>query len=142
VFGRSVTSIGAVEMIIGGLVGVTAAKILPTYIPAQFLGSPIMRILATGASAYVASMLFGKIRPGMADAVMFGGLMQTGSVALNTFLPSIGGQIGLAGGRGMGDLVEGHFVVPQNPLRYMPAPAPAQARVNMNGLARVYGQAF
>lgn len=143
VFGRSVASVGAVEMILGGLVGVTAAKIIPTYVPVQFLSSPILRILVTGASAWVASMLVGKVRPGMADAVMFGGLMQAGSVALNAFVPSIGGQIGLNGGRGMGDLVEGHFVVPQNPLRYIPpTPAPAQARVTVNGLSRAYGTAF
>jgi len=146
VFGRSVTSVGGVEAILGGLIGVTAAKILPTYIPASMLGSPIMRVLASGASAWAASLAIGKLRPGMSDAVMFGGLMQTASVALNLFIPSIGGQIGLSGYRnGMGDLVEGNFVVPQNPLRYIPAPlAPQapQARVNMNGIARSFGSAF
>lgn len=143
VFGRSVASVGAIEMVTGGLIGVAAAKLIPTYLPAQFLGTPVMRIIATGASAYVASMAVGKIRPHMADAVFFGGLMQTFSVLLNTFLPSIGSQIGLSGyGRDMGDFVAGQFAVPQNPIVFPQPPAPAQARIPMNGLSRAFGTAF
>jgi len=129
-------------MVVGGLVGVTAAKLIPTYLPAQFLGTPVMRIVATGASAWVASMAIGKLRPAMADAVFFGGLMQTFSVLLNTFLPSIGGQIGLSGYRGMGDFVPGSFAVPQNPIVFPPPPMPVQARIPMNGLSRAFGSAF
>lgn len=143
VFGRSVASVGAIEMVAGGLIGVTAAKLIPTYLPAQFLGTPVMRILATGASAWIASMAIGKVRPHMADAVFFGGLMQTFSVLLNTFLPSIGSQIGLNGYRGgMGDFVAGQFAVPQNPIVFPPPPPPAQARIPMNGLTRAFGNAY
>jgi len=72
--------------------------------------------------------------------------MQTASVALNAFLPSIYQQLGI----GLGDLLPGQFAVPQNPIRAaIPPPAPpvqpasgGQARVTMNGLARAYGNAF
>ena len=67
--------------------------------------------------------------------------MQTGSMVLNAVLPNfrVGGvPLALSG---LGDLVPGRFPVPQNPLR-IPAPAPAQARVTMNGLARAYGVAL
>jgi len=145
VFGSSVFGRQGLTLIGGGLLGVAAAKFLPTLVPAalQMGGSTIARVVITGASAWIASIAAGKI-PGMghqfADAVMFGGLMQTGSVALNALLPGfkIGGvPVALSG---MGELVPGQFGVPQNPLR-LPA-VPAQARVNMNGLARVYGTAF
>lgn len=140
VFGSRLGSSGSLQMIFGGLLGVTAAKMLPTFLPASFVATPIMRILATGVSAYVASMVAGKMMSGpFADSVMFGGLMQTGSVALNTFVPSIGRQIGLAG---MGDLVPGAFPVPQNPiLAGIPAPTP-KANINMNGLSRAFPSAF
>jgi hypothetical protein len=148
VFGQKVGGLGSFEVILGGLLGVTAAKIIPTFLPASLSSSsPFVKILITGASAYVAAMVAGKVMPGKShfgDAVFFGGLMQTGSIALNAFLPSIGGSIGLSGW-GMGDLVSGtSFTVPQNPLKYIapPAPAPTQARMSMNGLARAYGSAF
>lgn len=146
VFGHGVFSKDALTMVGGGLLGVAAAKFIPTLIPAtlQMGGSTIARVVITGASAWVASMVAGKL-PGagskFADAVFFGGLMQTGSVALNALLPGfrIGGvPVALSG---MGELVPGQFSVPQNPIRSLPA-APAQARVQMNGLQRVYGNAF
>jgi hypothetical protein len=136
-------SLSLVEKGVGVLIGVTAAKLIPTYLPAQFISSPIMRIIATGASAYLASMLIGKVRHNMTDAVLLGGFAQTVSVALNTFLPSIGSQIGLSGYRGgMGDFVAGSFAVPQNPIVFPAPPMPAQARIPMNGLARSFGSAF
>lgn len=145
VFGHGILSRNALTMVGGGLLGVAAAKFIPTLIPAtlQMGGSTIARVVITGASAWVASMIAGKI-PGagsnFADAVFFGGLMQTGSVALNAILPGfrIGGvPVALSG---MGELVPGQFPVPQNPLR-LPA-APAQARVQMNGLQRAFGTAL
>jgi hypothetical protein len=60
------------------------------------------------------------------DAVMFGGFMQAGSVAINAFMPAtISNYIGL---RGLGDIVPGRFTVPQNPImagQQLALPAPA-----------------
>lgn len=129
-------------MIAGGLVGMAATKFLPTLVPVGITGSSnIVRVVLSAAAAYVASMIAGKV-PGVdkqtANAVFFGGLIQTGSVALNAFLPSIGKQFGLAG---MGELTPGNFLVPQNPLRRVIAPATA-GRVNMSGIDRAFGRAF
>jgi hypothetical protein len=134
-------------LIAGGLLGVAAAKILPTLVPAGIIpssGGFLVKTLVTGVAAYLSGMIAGKWNPTFGDAVLFGGLMQTGSVALNALLPgfSVGGvPLGLSG---MGDLIPGSFVVPQNPLRLPPPPpAPAtNARVTMNGLARAYGVAL
>lgn len=131
------------KMIVGGLAGMAATKFLPTLVPVSLSGSSnIVRVVLSAAAAYVSSMIAGKV-PGVdkqtANAVFFGGLIQTGSVALNAFLPSIGRQFGLTG---MGELTPGNFLVPQNPLRRV-VTAPATAgRVNMSGIDRAFGRAF
>jgi hypothetical protein len=89
------------------------------------------------------------------EGVLFGGLMQAASVALNAFLPgfNIGGvPIALSG---LADLVQGRFAVPQNPLmgqnamRSLMGPsapqgsmAPAGAKVTTSGLGRAYPGAY
>jgi hypothetical protein len=132
---------------LGGLVGVTATKMVVASLPPGFTATPVMRILSSlgvaFASGWAAETIL-KTTGGQAAArgVFFGGVMQTMSVALNSFLPGIGAQFGLAGARrnGMGELVSGHFPVPQNPVGgYLPSAAPA---VEMSGIARSYGRAY
>ncbi len=134
-----VTSIG------GGLLGVTVAKAAPGLLPAS-MNSPIMRIFAAAGAGYAAKMLAHKMRqPALGDAMLFGALMQAGSTALNAWLPSIGGQIGL---NGLGDLVPGGFTVPQNPFRptsYLgPAPVVAMPspQSKLAGIRSAFGPAF
>jgi hypothetical protein len=135
-FGQNVSTTVMAQAVLGGLVGVTAAKLIPAAMPANLRSTATMRVIVTGASAFAAGFIAGKVNKTFGDAVLFGGLMQTGSQLLNAFVPSVGQQIGL------GELVEGRFVVPQNPLR-LPPPAPAaQARVTMNGLTRAFGTAL
>lgn len=143
-FGQSLTSTGSLKLIGGGLVGVAAAKFLPTMLPAGLAniagGGFLSRVLVTGVSAFAAGWAAGKVDRAFGDGVLFGGLMQTASVALNALLPgfSIGGVP-----IGMGELMPGAFSVPQNPLRLPPPPPQATgARVTINGLARAYGPAF
>ncbi len=126
------------------LAGVAAAKFLPTLIPGQFVSGNLMRTLATGASAFVAQMIAKAVvkDPTVSDAVLFGGLMQTGSTALNAFLPGLAKQLGLSG---MGDIMDANWSIPENPLRAMPAaatPAAGDARMGVAGLARAYGSAY
>ena len=124
------------KAVAGGLVGVAAAKFLPTMLPSNLVGSNIMRVVATGVSAFVAGWLAGKADRTFGDAVLFGGLMQTGSVALNAFVPSIGKQIGLSG------LTPARFPLPDNPIAagmMLTAPAAAAGApiraANVSGLA-------
>jgi hypothetical protein len=130
--------------IAGGLVGVAAAKLIPGLVPANLLPvqSGWMKVAVTGAAAWIAGTAASKFMgKAFGDAVMFGGFMQTGSMALNVLLPNftVGGvPLALSG---MGEFMPGRFPVPQNPLR-IPAPVPTQARVTMNGLARAYGVAL
>jgi hypothetical protein len=127
-------------MIAGGLIGVAATKFIPTMIPAGLIPqSNIVRALVSAGAAYAAGMAGEKfVNPTFGNAVMFGGMMQAASVALNSFLPSVGSRIGL---NGMRELIPGQFTVPQNPLRLPPAP-PVAVRAQTNGLARAYGHAY
>jgi len=143
VFGARPLSGGGLKLIAGGLVGVAAAKFLPRLIPASITATMgnFGGVVATGVSAYVAGLAAGKfLGPAMGQAVLFGGLMQTGSVVLNMLLPGLQfGGVSLA----LGELMPGSFPVPQNPLRQVSAPAaPANARVNLNGLTRAFGNAY
>lgn len=160
-FGNSLGSKGTLKILGGGLAGVAAAKfipqILPTSITTSGLGSStIGKVLITGVSAFVAFWIASKADAAFGEGVLFGGLMQTASVALNAFLPGFniaGIPIALSG---LGDLVQGQFAVPQNPLRQMqmrqmqmalPAansamPAPAGSKATMSGLGRAYPSAY
>jgi len=133
-------------MVGGGLVGVAATKYLPTLLPTSITsglgGGPIMSVVITGAGAFAASwiarMLLGKTGAGgeFADAILFGGLMQTGSAALNAFAPpSIAGKLALSG---VGDIVPGWYSVPQNPVTSR-APIPITAGQSGMGNLRRFG---
>ncbi len=112
----------------GGLVGVAATKFLPTLLPASLsasLGnSTLMSIAITGAGAFVAGWLATRfIGKTFGEAVLFGGLMQTGSAVLNAFAPaSVRGALALSG---VGDIVRtAGYPVPSNPVQ-MPMVAAA-----------------
>jgi hypothetical protein len=147
-FGASITSKEGMKILGGGLVGVAAAKFIPTLLPTSVLGSlatsNIGKTVLTAGSAVAAGWLAGKWDHGFGNGVLFGGLMQTASVALNAFLPSVYQQLGIS----LGDLLPGQFAVPQNPIRQgiappaPVAPAGSQSRVTMSGLSRGYGYAY
>ncbi len=142
-FGNSITSRRGLTLIGGGIAGVVAAKFIPTMLPISMLGSlggsAVGRTVITGASAVLAGWAASRVDKEFGEGVLFGGLMQTASVALNAFLPSLYAQLGI----GLGELMPGAFSVPQNPIRAgIPAPTPVNARVTMNGLARAYGAAY
>jgi hypothetical protein len=132
-FGHQVGAVEMAKAIAGGLAGVAITKAVPNMLPAGITSSsPIMNAVVSAAVAIGAGMIVKALvkgDPTIGDAVMFGGLMQAGSVALNSFLPQVGSVIGLQGlGNGVGDLVAGRFPVPMNPISagvQMALPAPA-----------------
>jgi len=124
---------GLAKSVTAGLAGMAAAKFLPTLVPAGLIQGNLMRTVATGASAFVAQMVAKSLGqpPAISDAVLFGGLMQTGSVALNAFLPGIAASLGLSG------IMDANWSIPENPLRAMPAPVMPAAK--LSGLEYAYG---
>lgn len=116
-------------VLLAGLAGVTVTKMVPPMLPASLTETNVGRVLASGAVALGAGMLAQNMNPRLGLAVGFGGGMQTMSVFLNTFLPKVGGQIGLNGGRrpGMGVLTDVPWVPVFNPLTGSPVAAPQLA---------------
>lgn len=127
-FGRNMNTVETLTVLGGGLVGVTITKLVPAYLPIPELTSnPTLRVLVSGATAFLAGYFAAKMKPDFGSAVMFGGGMQTLSVALNAFLPGVGSQIGLRGvRRGVGQIVTlpQAPAAPENPFRPRLAPAP------------------
>lgn len=142
-FGRSVGVTEMTKQVLGGLVGVTIVKTVPSMLPAAATSSPILATATSVVTALAAGYITGKMFPDLASAVMFGGLMQAGSVLLNQFLPSVGSTIGLSG---LGNLVgPASFPVPQNPLRpgtVVAMPAPSSPRIGSSGMGRAFKSAF
>ena len=127
--------VGLAKAVAAGLAGMAASKFLPTLVPAGLITSNLMRTVATAASAFAAQMVAKAIgQPeAISDAVLFGGLMQTGSVALNAFLPGIAQSLGLSG------IMDANWSIPENPLRAIPAPVLPPA-ANVSGLTFAYGR--
>ena len=145
--GHSLTSKNALKLIGGGLLGVMGVKLVPKLIPAGLIpggGSPYLAVLVTGVSAVLVGWAIGKVDRELGDGATFGGLMVAGSQLINAVAPGLAiGGVPIAGLSGLGDLMPGSFVVPQNPLRLPPPPPqPGGARVALSGLARAYGNAF
>lgn len=132
-------------MMTGGiLVGVAATKYLPTIIPSSLTSSlgtsPIMGVVITGAGAFAAGWIAKKVgmSEDFASAVLLGGLAQAASKLLNVIAPpQLSQALALSG---MGDIMPGNFVVPQNPMRLpMIAAAPAGAGGGMGAFRRAFG---
>jgi hypothetical protein len=156
-FGSSLGSKNSLMILGGGLAGVAATKFIPTMIPTSLTSSlgtsSFGPFIISGLSAVAAWWVAKFVNEPFAEGVLFGGLMQTASVALNAFLPgfTIGGvPIALSG---FGDLVAGQFAVPQNPLRApygrlnggaapTHAMAPTGSKVTTSGLGRAYPSAY
>lgn len=143
IFGRSGGK-DLLMMVGGGLVGVAATKFLPTLIPSSLtatLGSsPIVGVGMTIAGAFAASWLAKKVSAEFGDAVLFGGLMQAGSVLLTAFAPAaLSSQLALSG---MGDIVPGMFVVPQNPVTNRPMLSAPMASSGGGGMGAAIPRPF
>lgn len=124
---------GMAKAVVAGLAGMAASKFIPTLIPGNLIQGNLMRTVATGASAFIAQMIAKAVvkDQSVSDAVLFGGLMQTGSVALNAFLPGIAQQLGLSG------IMDANWTIPENPLKRLPV---AAAEPALSGLAFAYGR--
>jgi hypothetical protein len=129
VFGRG-SSKDLLMMTGGVLVGVAVTKYLPTLLPASITaalgGSSAMGVVITAAGAFVAGWAAKRfIGEPFGDAVLLGGLAQAASQLLNIIAPpQLSSALALSG---MGDIIPGMYVVPQNPVRAgMPVPVPAK----------------
>lgn len=156
-FGAPLFGRKGLEYIGGGFAGLLAAKFLPTMVPTSITGgiasSGVGRVVLSGISAVVAGWLGSKVSTEVGQGMLFGGMIQTASVALNYFLPQGYGAVSQYAT--LGDLTPGAFPVPMNPIlagRPMATLPPAaamianggggQVRMGVSGLGRAYPAAY
>lgn len=149
IFGQAMKPVQLGKAVVGSLIGVAATKLIPAALPSQIITSQPLAVLASGVVAFGSGMLAKKADPAFGDGVLFGGLMQVVSLALNTYLPLVGNYVALRGGRGvngLGYIAPGSFTFPENPIRNAltaPAPAPVvSSPAAMSGLSRAFPRAF
>lgn len=136
-----------VEVVGGVLAGMAGTKFVPTMLPASLSamgGSTFGPVLVSGVSAYALKKLAEMVKKGaFSDAVFLGGLAQTGSMLLNSLVPSVWGQFGISG---LGAFMPGRFPVPQNPILAGAGTSTAigapNARIGVSGLGRAFQAAF
>ena len=74
-FGLNVGGSQMAQAVLGGLLGVAAAKFIPSAIPISFGGGNVVRTLISGISAFIAGWAGQKfVGKPFGDAVLFGGL--------------------------------------------------------------------
>lgn len=107
---------------LGGLGGVAATGIVASFIPASVTASLPASIapiaLAAGAAALVGFAAHKFVGGPMGEAIIVGAAMSAGAVALTTLVPSLSTYANLTPGQlaGLGAIIPGRYVVPQNPV--------------------------
>lgn len=133
-FGTHASGPQIAEYVAGGLIGVTVNRLVLPILPASITGNNLAATAAAVAIALAEWWAGSFVNKSFGAAVGFGALMNAGSQALNTFVPSIGAKVSLSGRRGHGDFVPGSFAVPQNPI--------SDGNPNMNGGAGLMHMAY
>lgn len=146
-FGKSLNAGEMLKQVLGGLAGVTIARIVPAALPLGGISSnPIGRAVLSAASGYAAGMLARSFAPDLEGAVMFGGFMYAGATLINSFMPGIGVSLG--------DFVPSANLLPYNGIRSASAAkiaaqtaianasskAPGGSRMTMSGINRGFGR--
>ncbi len=116
-FGSGVKTTELMTAAVGGILGVTIAKLVPPTLPGAMVSTPAMRVIATLGTALLGGYVVGQMDQKLGQGVMFGGLMQTVSLALNAFVPTVGQHLGLGRRRGFGAITPGGFNTPYNPVK-------------------------
>lgn len=144
-FGQQATPAKMAEYIAGGLIGVTVNRAVLPMLPAAVTGNNLFAVIAAVGIAFAEWWAGSFVSKDFGSAVGFGALMNAGSQALNTFLPSIGSMTSAPGlsGRGFGDLVPSQPGLPFWPSSAFPGAAAAHSPY-MGGTSaypRAYGTA-
>ena len=74
-FGSRVSTRDLMTAAVGGILGVTLAKLIPPSLPGAFSATPAMRIIATLGTALAGGWIVGQMDRKLGDGVTFGGLM-------------------------------------------------------------------
>ena len=126
-------SSGLLGKALGIIGGATATKILMGFVPSA-LSQGFVGYFTTALVAYAGGRTIGKVAKSreLGNNLVIGGFVYLAIKVLNDYFPSIGGNLGLSGGRGMGLIAPSNFYVPQVNVpgsmgSFVPPPAVAAA---------------
>lgn len=146
-FGRSITPIQLVKLLVAALAGVTVTKFVPTMLPDKVTENDAAKVAVSGGVAMLFGLAVAQMEQELGAAAAFGGGMHTFSVALNTWLPSVGRQIGISGVRGVGaiyntDQPNAALQSPFAPRRLPAGPSPMAILQSTAGVSGVYRKPY
>ena len=122
----------------GVFIGFSAAKKIPPMLGASMNSSPMMSLLSTAITAGVVAWVTKKFIPGpIAEGALWGGVGGVINQAWNSFAPS-----SIVGYAGVGDFVRGGFPLPQGPVRFPTAIAPAMTPTGSQVNVGAFGSAW
>lgn len=124
-----------IEAAVGVLIGVAATRAIVAALPANITGSTLYSTIAAGAIALGIWWIGSMVSPEFGAAAGLGGIAEAGSVALNSFLPSVGSYVSL------GDFVPGRFAVPQNPVLDAATGLPSRQVAAVSAYPKAYAAA-
>ena len=140
-FGQMASPMKLAEYIAGGLIGVTINRALIPMLPASITSNSIFAVGAAVVIALAEWWAFSFVSKDFGSAVGFGGLMNAGSTALNTFLPQVGSPTVPGLGR-LGDLVPSQPGLPFWPSSQNMGPGGSQQYLGgTSAYPRAYGMA-
>ncbi len=120
------------ELVIGGLVGAMAAKATSnmSFVTSLGGGGPIVRAIVAAGTGYALGMATDKFlkMKSLAEGVALGGFLEGGAIVVSTYLPTVGGQLGL------GAIIPGYVNPPVNPVTYRPPVQMIPAKGGMGSL--------
>ncbi len=126
--------------VVGATVGFSVCKLAPRSYPANWTASPIMSVVSTGLTALGLAWVANRFARPWTTGVLIGGGMATLNVAINAWAPPSLSQY--ASISNLGEFVPGGFPLPQGPVRYALASAPAEApngsQVNVGAFGRAW----
>jgi hypothetical protein len=114
-FGSQVSPVKMGEYVAAGLVGLAINRAIVAALPASITSNNIFATLAAAGIGLAQWWLGSMASKDLGSAFGFGGLLNAGSTALNTFIPSVGSYVSLSGTRGTGDFVPATFTIPPQP---------------------------
>lgn len=120
---------------VGVLIGVAATRAIVSALPSTVTSSNLYSTLAAVAVAVGIWWIGSMVSPEFGAAAGLGGIAEAGSVALNSFLPSVGSYVSL------GDFVPGKFVVPQNPILDAATGLPSRQVAAVSAYPKAYAAA-
>jgi hypothetical protein len=115
VFGKPVSVMELLKVLLGGVLGVAGTKFFAPLIPID-QSTPGVKTAVSAAVAFAGGKAAEQINTEFGYGYAFGGMMHATSLGLNWIVPDVATRAGISGGRGVGQ----YIAAPNQPVPYNP----------------------